>query len=154
MKPGRRRRRATHAAGSDQAQARELERLRQENERFRQQVDQQAKQIAEAAKQIQDLERQLALRNQNSTITSKPPASDGLAGRPRVRGRRRKSRRKPGGQPGDPGHSRPLVPAERVDAIVDLVPDACPQCQRRLQTRDDVGETPKLIWNDPVKSAC
>jgi hypothetical protein len=30
---------------------------------------------------------------------------------------------------GHPGHSRPLVPAERVHAIVDPVPDACPHCQ-------------------------
>ena len=94
----------------------EIERLRRENERLREQ-------LAEQAKRIADLERQLALREQNSTTTSKPPASDGLAGRPRTRGRRGKSRRRPGGQPGHPGHHRELVPAERVDAIVDLAPN-------------------------------
>src|SRR5438105_4258508 len=105
------------------------ERLKQEVERFRRQlaerdrqIAEQAKQIAEAEKQIADLERQLALRQQNSTTTSKPPSSDGLAGRQRVRGRDQRSRRKPGGQPGHPGHSRPLVPAERVNTVVDLVP--------------------------------
>jgi len=123
------------------------ERLKRENERLRRELAERERQLAEAAKdiadakkQIADLERQLALRNQNSTITSKPPASDGLAGRQRMRGRRRTSRRQPGGQPGHPGHSRSLVPAERVHAIVDLVPDSCPSCQRRLQTRDDVGD--------------
>lgn len=110
----------------------ELDRLKQENDRLR-------KQLAEQAKRIADLERQLALRQQNSTTTSKPPSSDGLAGRPRVRGRRRRSRRWPGGQPGHPGHHRAPVPASRVDAIVELVPDACRQCARRLQTRDAVG---------------
>ena len=118
----------------------EIERLRRENERLRQENAEQARQIAEKTKQIADLERQLALRQQNSTTTSKPPSSDGLAGRPRVRGRRTKSRRKPGGQPGHPGHSRPLVPAERVHAIVDLVPDACRHCQRALHARDAVGD--------------
>lgn len=123
------------------------ERLKRENERLRRELAERERQlaragkdIADAKKQIADLERQLALRNQNSTITSKPPASDGLAGQQRVRGRRRKSRRKPGGQPGHQGHSRSLVPAERVHVIVDLVPDACPYCQRRLQTCDDEGD--------------
>src|SRR5438445_1441888 len=113
----------------------EVERLRRENERLREKVDEQAKQIAEAEKQIADLERQLALRQQNSTTTSKPPSSDGLAGQQRTRGRRSKSRRKPGGQPGHPGHSRPLVPIERVNAMVDLFPDACRHCQHALPAR-------------------
>lgn len=114
-------------------QAQEIERLRQENERLREQ-------LAEQAKRIADLERQLALRQQNSTTTSKPPSSDGLAGRPRERGRRVKSRRKAGGQPGHPGHHRELVQLERVDAIVDLVPETCRGCARRLHARHGVGE--------------
>ncbi len=113
---GRRPKRWRSASDAD-----EVERLRRENERLREKVDEQAKQIAEAEKQIADLERQLALRQQNSTTTSKPPSSDGLAGQQRTRGRRSKSRRKPGGQPGHPGHSRPLVPIERVNAMVELV---------------------------------
>jgi transposase len=111
----------------------EIERLREENERLR-------RENAEQAKRIRDLEHQLALRQQNSTTTSKPPSSDGLAGQPRVRGRRTKSRRKAGGQPGHPGHHRPLVPVERVNAIVDVVPEACRQCDQRLHARDDVGD--------------
>jgi transposase len=112
--------------------AQEIERLREENERLRRQLEEQAKRIA-------DLERQLALKQQNSTITSKPPSSDGLAGRPRERGRRRKSRRAAGGQPGHPGHHRALMPVERVDAIVDLAPEACRRCARRLHPRHTIG---------------
>ncbi len=89
-------------------EAQTVEQLREENERLRQLLEEYAKRIA-------DLERQLALTQQNSTITSKPPSSDGLAGQQRARGRRLKSRRKAGGQPGHPGHHRELVPVERGD---------------------------------------
>jgi transposase len=116
-----------------------LERLRQENERLHRELDERAKQVAEQAREIDDLKRQLALRQQNSTVTSKPPSSDGLAGCQRVRGRRLKSRRRPGGQPGHPGHSRPLVPADQVAAVIDHVPDRCRGCARRLHARDTVG---------------
>ena len=132
---GRRPKRRRAASDAD-----EVERLRRENERLRQENAEQAKQIAEADRHIADLERQLALRQQNSTTSSKPPSSDGLAGRQRERGRRKKSRRKPGGQLGHPGHSRPLIPAERVNTIVDLVPAACRHCQHALHTRDGVGQ--------------
>ena len=64
----------------------------------------------------------------------------GSPGRQRERGRRTKSRRKPGGQPGHPGHSRPLVPAERANETVDLIPEACRHCQHRLHARDTVGD--------------
>ena len=67
------------------------ERLKREKERLRRELAERERQIAEQVKRIADLERELALRNQNSTITSKPPASDGLAGRQRMRGRRKKA---------------------------------------------------------------
>lgn len=111
----------------------ELERLRRENESLREQ-------IVEQARQIDDLKRQLALRQQNSTVTSKPPSSDGLAGQPRTRGRRVKSRRTPGGQLGHPGHQRTPVPPDQVDAIRDHVPMQCDRCAHRLRARDTVGQ--------------
>ena len=113
--------------------AHEIERLREENERLRQQLEEQAKRIA-------DLERQLALKAQNSTVTSKPPSSDGLASRQRERGRRLKSRRRAGGQPGHPGHHRALVPVDGVDAIVHRRPKAGRQCARRLHARHTLGD--------------
>src|SRR2546425_12978301 len=103
---------------------RENERLLRENEELRRKVAEREKQIAErekqitdAEKQIADLERQLALRQRNSTNSSKPPSSDGLAGEQRPRGRKHKSKRKPGAQPGHPGHHRRLVPSTEVSAI-------------------------------------
>jgi transposase len=127
--------------------SRELERLREQlRERERQvadaekriaekdkQIVEAEKQIVEAEKKIDDLERQLAMRKQNSTNSSKPPSSDGLAGDPRKRGRGRpKSARKPGGQPGHAGRTRELVPPERVGKFVDLYPDECRGCGQQL----------------------
>jgi transposase len=141
---------------------RENERLRGEVERLRQQVAEQAEQIAEkkqqiadaekqivdaekqivdAEKQIADLERQLALRKQNSTNSSKPPSSDGLAGESRRRGRRKKSRRKVGGQPGHPGTHRPLVPVERVDEVRLVLPEKCRHCGHGLSGQVEHGQT-------------
>ena len=137
-------------APDGKALRRENERLRQQVEQLRQQLkelaDQQAErlaskdqEIADAGKKIADLERQLALRLQNSTTSSKPPSSDGLAGEPRERGRRKKSKRKPGGQPGHAGACRPLEPPERVDEVRPVLPSQCRQCGHALpQTLNQV----------------
>src|SRR5712691_3042565 len=141
MKPERKKRSRDekHSGDARDRQAQEIERLKQENERLR-------KELAEREKRIADLERQLALQQQNSTTTSKPPSSDGLAGEQRVRGRRVKSQRTAGGQPGHPGPHRAPVPIERVDTIVDLVPDTCRQCAHRLSARHSVGDA----WHHQV----
>ncbi len=106
---------------------RQIERLREENEQLRDQVANQQERIA-------DLERQLADRRKNSTNSSKPPSSDGMAGEQRERKRKRcrKGKRKPGGQPGHPGHHRGLVPAERVDRFEVVLPPQCSHCERAL----------------------
>src|ERR1700688_1729153 len=105
-----------HPGSNPERQQRELDRLREEvkerDERIaelQKQIGEKEKQIGEKEKQIADLERQLALRKQNSTNSSKPPSSDGLAGDQRSRGRKRKSRRKPGAHPGHAGHHRRLL---------------------------------------------
>jgi hypothetical protein len=121
---------------------RENERLRRELAEREQQLHRQAeeiaeqkRQIADAEKQIADLERQLALRKQNSTNSSKPPSSDGLAGEPRQRGRRKKSRRKAGGRPGHRGAHRPLAPIAEVDEIRTVLPDQCQHCGHALPSQ-------------------
>jgi transposase len=129
--------------------------LQQENERLRrelankdrqiqhqaEQIAEQQRRIADAEKQIADLARQLALRKQNSTNSSKPPSSDGLAGEPRKRGRRKKSRRKAGGQPGHRGAHRPLVPIEKVDEIRPILPEQCQHCGHPLPTQIETAQT-------------
>jgi len=132
---------------------RENERLLRENEELRgkvaereeqiaereKQIADAEKQIADAEKQIADLEQQLAGRKKNSTNSSKPPSSDGLAGEQRARGRKHKSNRKPGGQPGHPGHHRALVPSAEINAIEVLLPKQCGHCGESLP--DEPGKT-------------
>jgi transposase len=118
---------------------RENERLLRENEQLRrkvaeceQEIAERERQIADAEKQIADLKRQLAGWKKNSTHSSKPPSSDGLAGQQRTRGRKHKSKRKPGGQPGHPGHHRELVPTAEVSAIEVVLPQQCRHCGNHL----------------------
>ena len=136
--PRRKRSKRASSAQDDRPPRTPTEQLEIENERLRRELKKREEQLAEAKKQIADLERQLALRHQNSTTSSKPPSSDGLAGRQRERGRRKQSRRKPGGQPGHLGHCRPLVPPERVNEVVDIFPDACRHCDHALPARGRV----------------
>jgi transposase len=125
------RHRHSNQPGREQLQ-RENDRLQRELEDLRRKIAERDQQIAEREKQIADLERQLALRKRNSTNSSKPPSSDGLAGAQRERGRKHKSKRKPGGQPGHAGHHRPLVPEAEVSAIEVVLPKQCGHCGRNL----------------------
>jgi transposase len=136
---------------------RENERLRREladkDQQIRRQAEEITKQqqrIVDAEKQIADLERQLALRKQNSTNSSKPPSSDGLAGEPRQRGRRKKSRRKVGGQPGHRGAHRPLAPAGRVDEVRPVLPEQCQHCGHLLPAQVEQVQTTGAVQRHQV----
>jgi transposase len=112
------------------------EQLERENERLSREVERLRQELIERDKKIVDLERKLALRLQNSTTSSKPPSSDGLAGEQRPRGSRgMKSRRKPGGQPGHGGHWRGLAPLSRVNQVIEVFPPKCRHCDSRLSRR-------------------
>jgi transposase len=131
------------SAQSDSRQLeRENERLGREVERLQQELTERDKKLADAERQIADLERKLALQRQNSTTSSKPPSTDGLAGEQRLRGsRRKKNRRKPGGQPGHRGHWRGLAPLSRVDQVIEVFPPKCRHCDNRLsRTMSTQGE--------------
>jgi transposase len=109
------------------------EQLERENERLSREVEGLRQELVERDKKIVELERKLALRLQNSTTSSKPPSSDGLAGEQRPRGTRgKKSRRKPGGQPGHRGHWRGLAPLSRVDQVIEVFPPKCRHCDSRF----------------------
>ena len=114
------------------------QRLRQQNERLQRQVEEFKEElgdkdqaIADRDKRIADFERKLAARKRNSTNSSKPPSSDGLAGTQRRRcSPRKQSGRKPGGQPGHMGQNR--QPVENPARTEEVLPQECKHCGTAL----------------------
>jgi transposase len=91
-----------------------------------QQIAVQAALIERLQARVAELERRLGL---NSTNSSKPPSSDGLA-KPAPRSLRGRSGRKPGKQPGAPGAALSLV--DDPEQIFTHYPDACRGCRGSL----------------------
>src|SRR6266568_3076308 len=106
----------------------ELQALREENRILKALVAELLplkEQLAQAHARIKDLEDRLA---QDSRTSSKPPSSDGLARRPRSS--RRPSGKRPGGQPGHPGHTLCMV--EQPEEVMRHRPEMCSQCGQDL----------------------
>ena len=95
--------------------------------------------------QVRALQEQL---NQTSRNSSRPPSSDPpQSPRPsRPRGTRRRV-----GQPGHPGHTRPLIPVEDVDEVVVIKPDQCSGCHAPLSGEDATPFRHQVIEMPPIK---
>jgi transposase len=89
------------------------EQLAAENAALRAVLDELRSEVAAVRAENAELRRQLGLDSRNS---SKPPSSDSPFGKAAPKSLRRKSGRKPGGQPGHPGSTLRLVadPNERL----------------------------------------
>jgi transposase len=85
-------------------------------------IDKLVEEIAELTARNTELEARL---NMNSTNSSKPPSSDGLA-KPAVKSLREKSGKNPGGQQGHKGHG--LKIEREPDEVVVVQPIECPGC--------------------------
>src|SRR5438132_12520491 len=83
---------------------------------------------------IAELERRLAVLEArlgaNSTNSSVPPSANPLGAPKPVQ--KKKSKRKPGGQPGHARRLKRLLPPERVNQTVAFVPAQCSRCQAPL----------------------
>ncbi len=82
---------------------------------------------------VAELEQRL---NRSSRNSSLPPSQDLPSAPPRPK--QPMSGRKRGGQPGHEGRSRPLLPLERVDRVVDHWPERCPACAHVFSTDERV----------------
>lgn len=91
--------------------------------------------IAQLEQRVAALEARLGT---NSTNSSVPPSANPLgAAKPVVK---KKSTRKPGGQPGHPLHLKQLLPAERVTSTRVFVPAHCAHCQAALPGPAQAGD--------------
>jgi transposase len=85
--------------------------------------------LLEQDQEIKTLKSKIAGLSTDSTNSSKPPSSDG----PRVtRAKKKQSSRSRGGRKGHKGHKRELLPADKMDKIVDYYPSACENCAAPL----------------------
>lgn len=99
--------------------------------------------VASLTARIAELEKRL---NQNSSNSSKPPSSDGLKRKPKSL-RPKNTGRKPGGQPGHPGHTLPPNPAP--DGIVTHPLETCPECGADLSGQPVEAVTKRQVFDLP-----
>jgi transposase len=91
--------------------------------------------IAELERRVATLEARLGA---NSTNSSVPPSANPLGAPKPVR--KKKSKRKPGGQRGHAPRLKQLAPPERVNRVVAFVPTACTQCAAALPANPRPGD--------------
>lgn len=103
-------------------------------------------QVARLTARVEELEARL---NKDSHNSHKPPSSDGL--RKKTKSLRKRSGKKPGGQPGHPGVTRAL--SATPDEIVEYSPAQCAACgcglentPPRRRERRQVVELPPVHW--------
>jgi transposase len=104
--------------------------------------------VVELEARVVELEARLRA---NSSNSSRPPWSDGLAKGPPKPGRadrRAGVRRKPGGQPGAPGAY--LAQVAHPDQVVVHVPDRCERCGGELACAVVVGAWARQVFDLPV----
>ena len=109
--------------------------------RLRRELDAALARIAALEAQVREL---LAQVGRNSSNSSTPPSADPPgAPKPVVK---TPTGRKPGGQPGHPGHHRHRLPPERVKIVVPYLPTVCADCQAPLPAEPGPGD-PEPSWH-------
>jgi transposase len=106
-------------------------------------------QLAALAHRLEELEERLRTDSHNSSKppSSDPPSSPGA----RVSEGKPRGERKPGGQPGHEGKSRPLVPPEKLARAVDCRPPARCPCGGAVESTP--GEPQRhQVWDIPPQN--
>jgi transposase len=92
-----------------------------------------ANQVERLEGRVERLEEEIRELRRGSDNSSLPPSADPRSAERRPKGKR--SNRNPGGQPGHPGSGRGLLPIERVDEVVEHLPERCGECGDSLADR-------------------
>src|SRR6266436_3845118 len=93
--------------------------------------------IAGLEKRVAALEARLGTNSTNSSVP--PSANPPDAPKPVIK---KKSKRKRGGQPGHPAHLKQLLPPDRVNHVVVLVPEECDHCHADLPAEPTADDPP------------
>jgi transposase len=107
-------------------------------------VVRQAERIEQLEAEVADLRRQLG---QNSTNSSRPPSSDSPFTKPAPKSLRRRTGRKPGGQPGHPGSTLALV--DNPNQRRRHEPGPCTGCGASLAGAPEVGMERRQVFDLP-----
>jgi hypothetical protein len=119
----------------------EIDSLRQEIQQLRQIVD-------NLNAQNKRLKEKLAASKKNSRNSSKPPSSD-IVKPKREKPSEGDGKRKIGGQPGHPKHSRPLYTADQIDNFYGHAYATCPKGHGKVTLRLDI--EPRRIQQIEIK---
>ena len=85
--------------------------------------------VALLKEQVATLKEELAKAKKDSSTSSKPPSSDIInPDKKTAKGKRRRGKRKQGGQPGHPRHERPEFPPEVLDDVWEYSLSVFPAC--------------------------
>ena len=90
--------------------------------------------IESLQEQIKALEIKVAKLSKNSSNSSKPPSSDDIT-KPKGK-KKKKGKRKIGGQLGHKRHERPLFSEEEIDKSHPYILTACPDCYAEVSIMD------------------
>ncbi len=93
--------------------------------------------VAELEALVRELQARLGI---DATNSSMPPSSNPPGARKPVV--KRKSKRKPGGQPGHPPHLKQLLPLDRVSDFTLYLPTDCPCCHTALPSEAGPNDPP------------
>ena len=107
-------------------------------------IEKQRKEIAALTTRAAELERRLGL---NSSNSSKPPSSDGLARPARTSSLREKTGKKSGGQKGHKGET--LAQAGEPDRVVNHYPEKCSNCGRVPDMTASTGYRKRQVFDVP-----
>jgi transposase len=97
--------------------------------------------IAALERRVAELEARLGTNATNSGLP--PSANPPDAPKPVTK---KRTGKKPGGQPGHPAHLRRRLPPERLDEIIPFVPDRCSRCQEPLPRHPGPAD-PEPTWH-------
>lgn len=98
--------------------------------------------------EINTLKEKLVTSKKNSNNSSKPPSSD-IVKPTKPKTSENEAKRKAGGQPGHPKHTRPLYTENQINKSHPHVYPACPDCGSQVELRPDL--EPRRVQQIEIK---